>query len=95
MKTCPYCSETLPILNLVWQRLKANRDSAIVCKHCTSLISQNGGASWVDGTFSCIAGALSFYLIDFDTVYSAAVAFLVAFLVLSVSSYFTAPIRKS
>jgi hypothetical protein len=95
MKTCPYCSNRLPFFNLIWQRLKANRDSAIVCKHCTSLISQNGGASWIDGTFSCIAGALSFYLIDFDTVYSAAVAFLVAFLVLSVSSYFTAPIRKS
>ena len=95
MKTCPYCSETLPFLNLVWQRLKADRDSTIVCKHCSSVISQNGGASWIDGTFSCIAGTLSFYLIDFDTVYSAAVAFLVAFLALLVSSYFTAPIRKS
>lgn len=95
MKTCPYCLKRLSFFNVIWQRLKANRDSAIVCKHCSSVISQNGGASWIDGTFSCIAGTLSFYLIDFDTVYSPAVAFLVAFLVLLVSSYFTAPIRKS
>lgn len=95
MKTCPYCLKRLSFFNVIWQRLKANRDSTIVCKHCNSLISQNGGASWIDGTFSCIAGTLSFYFIDFDTVYSPVVAFLVAFLVLSVSSYFTAPIRKS
>ncbi len=94
MKTCSYCSNRLPFFNLIWQRLKAHRDSAIVCKHCTSLISQNGGASWIDGTFSCIAGALSFFLIDSDVALSAAIAFLVGFLVLLVSSYFTAPIRK-
>ena len=94
MKTCPYCLNTLPFFNLIWQRLKANRDSAIVCKHCTSLISQNGGATWIDGTFSCITGTLSFYFIDLDTVSSATVAFGVGFSVLLVSSYFTAPIRK-
>ena len=75
--------------------LSGQDHSAIVCKHCSSVISKNGGASWIDGTFSCIAGTISFYVIDFDAVYSAAVAFLVAFLVLLVSSYFTAPVRKS
>lgn len=95
MKTCPYCSKTLPFLNLIWQRLKANRDSAIVCKHCSSVISQNGGASWIDGSLSCIGGTLSFYLIDFNAISSAAVAFTAGFFVLLVSSYFTTPIRKS
>lgn len=94
MKSCPYCLKTLPFFNLVWQRLKADRDNAIVCERCSSVISQNGGANWIDGSFSCIAGGLCFHFMDLNTVPSVTIALLAGFLVLLVSSYFTAPIRK-
>jgi ribosomal protein S27E len=44
IKVCPYCRETLPFWNIVYQRLFPGRQNQIRCPHCTSVISDSSGA---------------------------------------------------
>ena len=94
MKTCPYCTKTLPFFNLIWQRLTPSEEKALKCPFCLSVISVQGGASmWVSSGMGSVGGYIFGKLLGGFSFEVAAVSMVFGLLIFAISSYFTAPIR--
>jgi len=94
IKTCPYCTETLPFFNLIRQRLTPSEQKAIKCPHCKSTISVQGGASmWASFGIGSTGGYLLGKVFGGFSPEVVVASVIFGLLIFVISSYFTAPIR--
>lgn len=94
IKTCPYCTETLPFFNLIRQRLTPSEQKAIECPRCKSTISVQGGASmWASSGIGSTGGYLLGKVLGGFSPEVVVASVIFGLVVFVISSYFTAPIR--
>ena len=95
IKTCPYCTESLPFFNLIRQRLTPSEQKAIECPSCKSTISVQGGASmWASFGIGSTGGYLLGKVFGGFSVEVVVASVVFGLLIFVISSYFTAPIRR-
>ena len=86
----------LPFFNIIWQRFTFSKTKPLVCGHCGSIISVQGGASiWTSLVIGSTGGYLLGKLLGGFSIEVIVISVVVGSVIFIISSYLTAPIRDA